>query len=228
VFAVCESCIKKCHDGHKVHFAGKGRGKCDCEKFSKCVALEEEKKEENNKPNIVTIDDALKNNVCTYESTKESYQPQKFYRCYTCGLTGNLGCCETCVNTCHKGHFLSQPILTNCFCDCGTKGTSCHAKIEKKEEKPTNPFKNHIKLINVFPPMKQFTNIDDSNQCTFKKFGKSYIYQPFYTCFTCNLTENLGFCEKCLNNCHKGHIIQYRGNLSAYCDCSEVTKNCKC
>ena len=42
--------------------------------------------------------------TCTVLRTKRDFVMQHWYYCYTCGLTGNKGCCSVCVRRCHKGH----------------------------------------------------------------------------------------------------------------------------
>ena len=51
--------------------------------------------------------------------TGKSYFSQKWYHCKTCGLIGNLGCCEACAKICHQGHEVEFHKSSNFFCDCG-------------------------------------------------------------------------------------------------------------
>lgn len=74
------------------------------------------------------LDSALKDMVqrqeCTLAFSGKECVFQDFYFCYTCDLTGNTGCCESCYFKCHKdkGHKVStEPVRCTCFCDC-TKG----------------------------------------------------------------------------------------------------------
>ena len=62
---------------------------------------------------------------CTYANTGRTYIRQKWYHCRTCGLVGNLGCCEACVRSCHRGHDVSFDGIDNCFCDCGAGEGRC-------------------------------------------------------------------------------------------------------
>jgi len=48
-----------------------------------------------------------------------SYLRQVYFRCYTCHLDENQGCCEICASICHSGHDLSQRIVGEFYCDCG-------------------------------------------------------------------------------------------------------------
>ena len=63
--------------------------------------------------------------------------------------------------------------------------------------------------------------------CTYCATGNNYKIQKFYRCLTCNLTpiNDLGICEACARNCHKGHDIRFCGVDCAFCDCCE---KCKC
>ena len=59
-------------------------------------------------------------NQCTYATHGMDYISQKWYHCKTCGLVGNLGCCELCSKVCHQGHDIEYSgILSSCYCDCG-------------------------------------------------------------------------------------------------------------
>jgi len=66
------------------------------------------------------VQKALGSNVCTYSATKEEFFPQHFFHCFTCKITENTGVCQNCVNICHDGHKISQPLYSSgFFCDCG-------------------------------------------------------------------------------------------------------------
>jgi len=65
------------------------------------------------------VDEAIKNNCCTFVVTGPKFVNQTWYFCKTCGLDGNKGCCQGCANTCHKGHELSEARISSFFCDCG-------------------------------------------------------------------------------------------------------------
>ena len=88
---------------------------------------------------------------CTYATYGQLYIKQPFYFCKTCGLVDTAGCCEACAKICHKGHDL---VLCDCetsFCDCGAGDGKTPCQCMPKED-PSAP-----------------------SQCTFSKFGKSYI-----------------------------------------------------
>jgi hypothetical protein len=79
------------------------------------------------KEDISEIDECLRNHVCTFVSTGPQFAVQLWYVCMECGLDGSKGCCESCANTCHKGHkLIKQPKAGQFFCDCGA-GESKHA-----------------------------------------------------------------------------------------------------
>jgi hypothetical protein len=67
------------------------------------------------------VENARKNNKCTFTGTGREYAPQVWFQCYTCGLIDSEGCCDVCARICHAGHKLSEPVTsTGFFCDCGT------------------------------------------------------------------------------------------------------------
>jgi len=72
------------------------------------------------------IVNCIKNNKCTFTVTKKTYEPQKWYNCFTCGLSDYDGICESCAAVCHKSHQLSA-IRTSegFFCDCGAGSYPC-------------------------------------------------------------------------------------------------------
>jgi len=58
-------------------------------------------------------------NKCTYLQTKETYLIQEWFECETCNLVGNLGCCVSCLRTCHIGHTVKNASKISLFyCDC--------------------------------------------------------------------------------------------------------------
>ena len=58
--------------------------------------------------------------LCTFATDGADFITQKWYHCVTCGLVGQLGCCEICARTCHKGHqVVLEGVFPGCFCDCG-------------------------------------------------------------------------------------------------------------
>jgi tetratricopeptide (TPR) repeat protein len=60
----------------------------------------------------------MANGKCSFSVTGSSYSVvHKWYNCRTCGLVGNLGCCEACVNICHKDHDVSEATTSEFFCD---------------------------------------------------------------------------------------------------------------
>lgn len=266
-YGCCEVCVKNCHKGHLVSAGINLLSFCDCgiEGHSHCQSKPTRPTQptqpiqptQPTKPVLKyqiypfqyggmnridsTISDAIKDNVCTYTVTGESFKRQYFYRCYTCDLTGSFGCCKTCIDTCHKGHNISAGFLTNAFCDCGIKGTStCCSK-----KKSTTPTKSVIlcsqcetffceqcrpsKCVNhktTTLEAKDFQCKCEQKKvdCTYLSRGKSYITQSFYRCKTCHLVGNLGFCQSCLKTCHSDHEYIYVGERLAYCDCHEKGK----
>ncbi len=53
------------------------------------------------------------------------FRHERFLRlvdqCYTCGLTGDRGCCTLCALICHNGHDVSYARHSSFFCDCGAE-----------------------------------------------------------------------------------------------------------
>ena len=73
------------------------------------------------------IEGAPGGHTCTYSNTGRNYIEQKWYHCRTCGLVGDLGCCEACARTCHeqRGHDVFFDGIGKCFCDCGAGEGRC-------------------------------------------------------------------------------------------------------
>lgn len=131
IFAFCHECLDSCHKNHETEFAGYGRGSCDCNKFINSCQQQpnENTNKENDKSNLK--DSYNHNNTtCTYHFTKDNFHRQTFYRCLTCGLKGNLGCCESCAKSCHFGHLLLNCGEISCYCDCPKEigGNPCNFK----------------------------------------------------------------------------------------------------
>ena len=58
--------------------------------------------------------------LCTCATHGAEFINQRWYQCETCGLVDDLGCCEACAETCHKGHVcVYQGVGGKCYCDCG-------------------------------------------------------------------------------------------------------------
>jgi len=72
------------------------------------------------------VQEAIKNNKCTFTVTGTEFAHQKWYYCYTCGLVDTEGVCESCAAVCHKNHKLS-PIRESekFYCDCGAGAYNC-------------------------------------------------------------------------------------------------------
>jgi len=78
---------------------------------------------EPDEPEVNELDECISKNICTYSVTGNQYAPQTWYQCYSCGFVDSEGCCVSCINVCHKGHKISEPITsTSFFCDCGASG----------------------------------------------------------------------------------------------------------
>jgi len=98
---------------------------------------------------------------CTFNVTKKSYAPQFLYHCLTCGLVGNLGCCEVCAKICHKDHKITQRgYSTGFFCDCGSGDgiDDCKARTAQRlvVHKPKKK-KSQLEKPNGNPPIPKKT-----------------------------------------------------------------------
>lgn len=141
--------------------------------------------------------------LCTFSKYPNTCLIQKFYHCEDCKLVGELGCCEACAKRCHIGHRVfpdqrNQQISTICNCGAHT--------LEK---------------------VKCFSCSHKHELCTFLKTGKNYIFQDFYHCLTCGITDGYGLCGACARNCHHDHEVIYSGIVNSFCDCKDFHK-CMC
>ncbi len=55
--------------------------------------------------------------------------------------------------------------------------------------------------------------------CSFAKTRRKNDTQPWYHCFTCNLTESKGCCAVCAKLCHKGHKVAFAKVSQMFCNC---------
>jgi len=75
------------------------------------------------------LQNAVRNNICTFKATGKNFELQNWYHCYTCGLVDNEGCCESCAAVCHAGHTLSEMKSSSHFyCDCGNNAAAHNCK----------------------------------------------------------------------------------------------------
>ena len=109
---ICFNCLEKCHQGHDTMYAGSFRAFCDCG-LSNCKS----------QCKIGT--------KCTYDLYGKVGKQQDWYHCHTCWGEGEsqFGCCEVCVDDCHKGHKVKYAKeSSDSVCDCGDnkhKNTVC-------------------------------------------------------------------------------------------------------
>ncbi|GAB5364989.1 hypothetical protein AAMO2058_001017600, partial [Amorphochlora amoebiformis] len=91
------------------------------------------------------------NNVCTFTETGRNFEIQRWYNCRTCGLTGNTGCCEICVQRCHLGHEVSYRKTGKFYCDCGSGHNGCKCKaLLPPNSAPKAPAKTPSKLLEFY------------------------------------------------------------------------------
>ncbi len=58
--------------------------------------------------------------VCTFKLTSTKYCEQLWFNCRTCWPDDiNVGCCESCVDLCHKNHNIYAVGRGDFYCDCG-------------------------------------------------------------------------------------------------------------
>jgi hypothetical protein len=63
-------------------------------------------------------------------------------------------------------------------------------------------------------------------RCTFLTTGKHFVDQPWFSCFTCGLSTNLGVCLPCALTCHLGHDVRCHRNCSFFCGCFGAASGC--
>lgn len=122
---ICASCFENCHKGHFVLQSDYTNGYCDCgvNQTVCCCVIPSNTTKTQNLDYAPSLLECQKHNNCTNKFTKIRYTQQVWYECYTCNLTGDKGCCASCVNTCHKGHDLKKSInLSEFICDCPDTG----------------------------------------------------------------------------------------------------------
>ena len=61
--------------------------------------------------------------------------------------------------------------------------------------------------------------------CTYYFTGNQYLRQPFYFCHSCFTNPRAGCCYQCMQTCHLGHHISFKGSVDAFCDCGKF--DCK-
>ena len=90
--------------------------------------------------------------------------------------------------------------------------------------------KNDLIPIDLNPPPPTENKLIPKIEgiCTYFSAGPIPIFQKWFQCKTCHITEESGFCEVCANRCHKGHdIYLVREGPGFYCSCVEQSR-CRC
>ena len=54
------------------------------------------------------VEEAVKENICTYLTTGPHFFKHMVWSCITCGLHGRTGCCQVCAQVCHAGHAVRE------------------------------------------------------------------------------------------------------------------------
>ena len=131
------------------------------------------------------------NPVCSYAFHDKTKIHQKWFHCRTCGLTADkdLGCCEACAYSCHRGHDVYFDRCMQCHCDCGP---NCAPN-------PCQCLPRH--------------------GCTFFVTNKTDMRQQMFVCRTCGLNGDNKICAQCAMTCHKDHKIESVGLVKGWCHC---------
>lgn len=176
---ICQNCAIRCHHRHDlIYYPSVKNVTCSCIQHCAC--------------SITTVKP-----LCTFALHGDHYIHQKWYHCNTCGLTGNLGCCEICASTCHKGHFLEYSGISHCYCDCGAGERGLRCKNLKRDGNYLNTCSDFLEQVKSRP-------------------------QREYSCQTCTLANSI--CEGCAINCHVNHTIQYIGMRTFECSCKNTNQ----
>lgn len=78
---------------------------------------------------------ALKDQICTFGFTGRHFHKQKWFKCVTCNLVNNLGCCEICAKTCHANCQVEFQGVSTAYCDCYFSGRCGYAPNQEREIK---------------------------------------------------------------------------------------------
>lgn len=141
----------------------------------------------------VTLDkaDNTEDNICSFQIMGTGYIKDQFYYCKTCGIVGDLLCCQACAKYCHKDHEIEEASSNRpAFCDCCTSGTKCMCRL--------------------------VTN----GSCTFQD-QKENLFQKMYHCKTCKIIGDKCCCEACARICHVGHVVELVGEIEGTCACGK-------
>lgn len=181
---VCEACATWCHAGHpELNLAEENQPhECSC---PHCLL-----------PRSLPLKPIeIIPGHCTFERTGEDFiHHAKVYRCITCGLVDDMGCCEECAKTCHAGHEIKEEIgPMRFYCDCGSGSCITACKLISMPEK----------------------------HCTLERNSPAPMKQKGYHCLTCNLDGNLAICSDCAICCHAGHELEEIEQETCFtCSCS--------
>jgi hypothetical protein len=79
------------------------------------------------------IEECILAGKCTFSVTgSKSFLLQTWYDCITCNLVSNFGVCQSCRDSCHRGHEVSAPKFSRFYCDCGAgKAAQKSARVVK-------------------------------------------------------------------------------------------------
>ncbi len=106
-------------------------------------------------------------NECTYATTKDTFRPQYWKRCYDCWPNNedSKGACLNCITVCHDGHTVDvKPRYGNFFCDCGHENVSMSVSLKSQSQcklMNCNRFPFPIKHPTpTYPPRPRFDTPD--------------------------------------------------------------------
>jgi len=178
-------CGSECHTSH-----GLDRYRCTECKFDLCgKCLDSSRIYESEKHEHPL---KLRHAPCTYTQSGSTFRMQKVFDCETCQYThsNNQGVCEACINTCHKGHNITNQRMANFYCDCGA--------LNDQEHK-----------CKVLGDGKTFT----CSHCkdTFPRYADGYDVVHGYHCQVCQYDE----CAPCFEANRKDVDPEVRARLIA-------------
>jgi len=72
---------------------------------------------------------------------------------------------------------------------------------------------------------QEMTGSDERSASSSSSATTTFVVQPWYECYTCDLTRHRGMCAGCRFQCHRGHNVAFHGVRPALCDCCIATES---
>lgn len=60
---------------------------------------------------------------------------------------------------------------------------------------------------------------EDRLVCTYHRTENTWVKQPYFECYTCNIKGETVICAICASVCHSGHDLSPMREGFVYCDC---------